>query len=446
MSRHRAVAVVWFVALLVAHPAAAQAPSGEQVSRAHTMLKQIRDDLLQYYYDSTFGGTDLDAKYRHVDSTLGQASTIGELLGNIAQFLFDLHDSHTTFWPPARAADVDYGWGWSTIGNAAYIDTVGKDSDAGRKGLAIGDRVVSIDGMTPTRDSRWLIDYLYNVLNPRPGMHLQLMHPDGRLYEVDVLAKVTPTDRVVDYSDMATRSRILNGYEDASHARRHWWREFGDTVLVWHFLSFGYEDIGIDEMMDRAAHHKALIIDLRNNGGGAEEAILRLLGHFVEHPQRVARLRRRSRTDSLIARPTGKTPFRGNLIILVNANSASASEVTARFLQLEGYATVVGDRSAGALMSSVYYPHEAGFVLGGKHVDYGVTISERDVIMNDDARLENVGVMPEWIVVPTGADIAAKRDPQMAKALAIAGIQIDPVQAAKIYEKDFARTQQATRP
>jgi len=439
MGRPCSLPLAVLVLLVAVRPAVAQAPSGEQISRAHQMLAQVRTDLKKYYFDSTFGGVDIDAKYRQVDSTLDHAGTIGELFGDIAQLVFDLHDSHTTFWPPARAADVDYGWGWSTIGNAGYIDTVEKGSDAERKGLAIGDRVVSIDGMTPTRDSRWLIDYLYNVLNPRPGMHLQLMHPDGRLDEVDVLAKVTPTDRVVDYSDMATRSRILNGYEDASHARRHWWREFGDTVLVWHFLSFGYEDIGIDEMMERAAGHKSLIIDLRNNGGGYEEGIRRLLGHFIDHPERVARLRRRNKTDSLVARPAGKTPYRGNIIILVNANSASASETTTRFLQLEGLATVVGDRSAGALMSSVYYPHEAGFVLGGKHVDYGVTISQQDVIMNDDARLENVGVMPEWIVVPTGADIAGKRDPQMTKALALAGIQVDPIQAAKIYGKDFTR-------
>jgi C-terminal processing protease CtpA/Prc len=290
--------------------------------------------------------------------------------------------------------------------------------------------------MTPTRDSRWVINYVYNALNPRAGMHVQILHPDERLDEVDVLAKVTPTERVLDLTDQSTWSRLINEYEDASHARRHFWREFGDTVLVWHFGSFIYDDQGIDEMMERAAGHKALVIDLRNNGGGSEEAILRLIGHFVDHPQRVARVRMRTKTDSLIARPRGKAPFRGNLIILVNANSASASEITTRFLQLEGYATVVGDRSMGAVMGSYFYGHDAGFQ---KYVTYTVQLTVQDLIMNDEGRLENTGVMPEWIVLPTGADIAAKRDPQMTKALALAGVQIDPVQAAKIYGKDFGK-------
>ena len=423
--------------LSAASPAVAQAPTSEQVSRAHQMLAQIRTDLRKYYYDSTFGGVNMEAKYRHVDSTLDQAGTIGELFGDVAQFLFDLHDSHTKFFPPARAADVEYGWRWSTFGNDGYITWVKKGSDAEAKGLKVGDRVVSIDGMTPTRDSRWVINYLYNVLNPRPGMHVQVMHPDDRLDDVDVLAKVTPTERVLDLTDQATWSRLINESEDASHAQRHWWREFGDTVLVWHFLSFQYEDAGIDEMMARAAGHKNLIIALRNNGGGSEEAITRLIGHFIDHPERVGRIRPRNKTDSLVAKRVGKTPYKGNLIILVNANSASASEITARFLQLEGIATIVGDHSAGAVMGSQFLYHDAGFQ---KYVTYAVQITMQDLIMNDDARLENTGVTPEWIVIPTGADIAAKRDPQMTKALALAGIQIDPAQAAKIYEKDFART------
>jgi C-terminal processing protease CtpA/Prc len=448
MGRPWSLPLVVLVAQLAPRPAVAQAPSSEQISRAHQMLAQVRNDLRNYYYDSTFGGVNIEAKFRHTDSTLDQAGTVGELFGEIAQYVFDLHDSHTNFYPPGRAAIVEYGWRWNAFGNNAYVTWVKKGSDAEAKGLAVGDRVISIDGMTPTRDSRWIIGYLYNVLNPRPGMHVQIMHPDERMDEVDVLAKVTPTDRVVDYGDMATISRLINQSEDAYYAKRHWWREFGDTVLVWHFTGFQRDDDeAIDLMMDRARQHKTLILDLRNNGGGAETTMLHLIGHFIDHPQRVGRVQMRNKVDSLVARPVGKTPFRGNLVILVNSNSASASEITTRFLQLEGYATVVGDRSAGAVMGSVYYPEEAGFVLGGKHVDWGVTVSVEDIIMGDGNRLENTGVTPEWIVVPTGADIAAKRDPQMTKALALAGIQVDPVQAAKIYSKDFGKAPAtATRP
>src|SRR5258708_30428902 len=108
----------------------------------------------------------LNAKYRHVDSTLDQASTIGELLGNIAQFLFDLHDSHTKFFPPGRAADVEYGWPWSTVGNDGHITSVNKGSDAEAKGHAGGGRLVSTAQKTPPRRSR-----------PSSHHHHQALHP-----------------------------------------------------------------------------------------------------------------------------------------------------------------------------------------------------------------------------------------------------------------------------
>ncbi len=425
------------VLLVAMRPAAAQAPSGEETRRAHTMLAQIRDDLKKYYYDSTFGGTDIDRRVREADAAIDQAATLNEQLAAIAQFVLDFHDSHTFFLPPDRAAEVDYGWAWTSVGENCFVDTVVKGSDAERQGLRLGDQVVTIDGIALNRKSSLVASYVYNALSPRRGMHIQLRHPDGAAYEVDVLAKVTPRPRVVDYGDQSTWSFLINRLEDESHARRHFWHEFGDTALVWHFGEFVYDDQGIDDMMQRAAGHKNLVIDLRNNGGGSEEAITRLLGHFIDHPQRVARLPRRNKTDSLVAKPRGKAPFHGNVFVLVNANSASASEVTARFLQLEGYATVVGDRSMGAVMSANIFAHDVGFQ---KFITFGLEVTVQDVVMNDGARLENTGVTPEWIVLPTGADLAARRDPQMTKALGLAGIQIDPAQAAKIYSKEFART------
>ncbi len=132
MGRHRVLTLVAAVVWLAARPTAAQAPTGEEIDRAHRMLAQVRDDLLKYYYDSTFGGVNLDARYRHVDSALDRAPSPGELFGHIAQFLFDLHDSHTEFLPPQRAANVDYGWAWTVLGDKGFVRWVRKDSTAWR--------------------------------------------------------------------------------------------------------------------------------------------------------------------------------------------------------------------------------------------------------------------------------------------------------------------------
>jgi C-terminal processing protease CtpA/Prc len=417
-------------------PAVAQVRASEEVARAHTMLQLIRDDLHKYYYDSTFGGTGFEARYRHVDSSLNTIATNYELFGAIAQFLMDLHDSHTRFLPPALADEIDYGWGWGVIGDRCYVRWVHAGSDAEQAGVAVGDEVLSIDGLALNRSSNELMGYIYNELAPKQGLHLQLRKPDGRVVTLNAMAKVTPHDRLVDMRSVVSRERYNARWRRADTVTVHTWREFGDTVLVWHLGEFVFDDHKIDDMMKRARLHKALILDLRDNPGGAVKTLERLLGHFVGHRERVALAHRRNQTDTVVAEPVGRTPFQGNLIVLVNAGSASAAEITARFLQLEGLSTTVGDRSAGAVMESRIFTH----VVGDRTVVvFAATVTVDDLTMDDGARLENVGVEPEFIIVPTAADLAAGRDPQMTKALALAGIQLDPVQAAKIYSKDFAR-------
>jgi len=408
----------------------AQAVAEQDRGRAHSMLEQVRKDLRRYYYDSTFGGIDLDARYRVADSALDQATTVQQVLGVVAQFVMDLKDSHTNFIPQARAAIVEYGWRWVIIGDSCYVRSVRKGSDAEKKGLTIGDRVIAIDGMLPNRRTIDLIGNLYYSLSPRPGMRVGVQGVDGTVRQVDILAKITPTQRVFDYNNFTDVGRIIDEIESSATARRHWWRSFGDSVLVWHFLGFQYLDEGIDEMMNMASRHKTLILDLRNNGGGAELTIQRLIGHFYDHEVRIGTIHERNKTSALVARPAGRKPFTGNLIILINRNSASASEITTRFFQLDGRATVVGDRSMGAVMGARYFPHETGF---SKFIEWGLQITGQDILMPDEGRLENVGVTPEFIILPTGADLANHRDPQMAKALQLAGIQMDPTEAAKIY-------------
>lgn len=411
----------------------AQRPNAEQVDRAHRILAQAREDLKKYYYDSTFGGQDLDARYRAVDASLDSQPTVQHLFGAIAQFFFDLGDSHTVFHPPSRAATVQYGFGWRVVGDKFFVAWVTNGSDAAKKGLAVGDEVVSVDGIPGIRRNRYLIPYLYYSLSPRPGMRLVVRKPDGTEQQLDVMAKVTPRQRVIDLTSQQVISVLIEEDQQALAQRRHRWTSLGDTALVWTFPSFAVtDDVAISEMMARARRHRALILDLRGNGGGAVVTMLHLLGHFFDRETRIATLRFRDSTEYEVAQPVGPAPFTGTCIVLIDAGSASASEATARTLQLEGKATVVGDRSAGALMTSITFRHSLGH---DKRLTYAFQITVQDVILNDGMRREVIGVEPEFYVLPTGADLAAGRDPQMAKALALVGITRTPEAAAKLYDR-----------
>ncbi|HEU5239666.1 MAG TPA: S41 family peptidase, partial [Pyrinomonadaceae bacterium] len=130
------------------------------------------------------------------------------------------------------------------------------------------------------------------------------------------------------------------------------------------------------------------------------------------------------------------TPFSGQLIILVDGNSASASELFARVMQLEKRGTVLGDDTAGAVMTSRSYDHEIGV---GRVLYFGTSVTISDVIMTDGKSLERVGVKPDELVIPIGADFAASRDPVLARAAEIAGVKLTPEKAGSLFPVEWKR-------
>ena len=66
-------------------------------------------------------------------------------------------------------------------------------------------------------------------------------------------------------------------------------------------------------------------------------------------------------------------------------------------------------------------------------VEYGMQVTVSDLLMSDGNSLEHHGVIPNIAVLPTGSDLLEERDPALAFALELAGIQIDPKEAAEIF-------------
>ena len=116
--------------------------------------------------------------------------------------------------------------------------------------------------------------------------------------------------------------------------------------------------------------------------------------------------------------------------MLVDSNSGSASEVLARVVQLEKRGTVLGDRTSGKVMRSRIHPHQIGL---DTVVYYAVSVTDADLIMADGKSLENVGVTPDEIVLPTGDDLRAQKDPVLSRAVELAGAKLDPAEAGKLF-------------
>jgi carboxyl-terminal processing protease len=198
---------------------------------------------------------------------------------------------------------------------------------------------------------------------------------------------------------------------------------------------FDLEAREVDDIMGKANKRKALILDLRGNPGGAEDTLKNLLGRFVDGDVKIGDAKRRNETKAIVAKARGNT-FKGKLIVLIDSESGSSAEIFARIVQLEKLGQVIGDRSAGAVMRAIHYPFHSG---ADTVVFYGASITDADLIMTDGKSLERNGVTPDVVLLPTAADLAAKRDPVLSRAAALAGVKLDPEKAGSLFPLEWRK-------
>ena len=102
---------------------------------------------------------------------------------------------------------------------------------------------------------------------------------------------------------------------------------------------------GLRELKDHGMN--SLILDLRGNSGGIMEAAINIADQFLKEGQLIVYTKGRASPRSE-ARATGKGEFEtGDLVVLIDEWSASASEILAGALQDNDRGTIIGRRSFG---------------------------------------------------------------------------------------------------
>ncbi len=400
--------------------------------RGLSILKNVKSELLQRYWDKTFGGRDLEVMFEGAAARVRAATSEAHVSGILTQLLLELDDSHTAFYPPPAPFDVDYGFEMGLVGERVFVTEVDADSHAATLGLRRGTELLSVEGVPPGRATLWRIDYALSV-RPRRELRLRVQTPGGAPEDRLVKARVGESRRVRDINDWIEEQWAEN--EPAAPVAV---ALLGDKVAAIRLETFGAEARDFDDALERVRGREALILDLRGNGGGALDLLRRVVGAFFDRDVKLGELHERKKSGPLLSkRRRSKDVFGGRLIVLIDANSASAAEMTARVMQLEKRATVLGDRSSGAVMVSRTWIHTDGPEFN--FIVYGLSITEADVVMTDGGRLERVGVTPDEVVLPTPEDMAVKRDPVLARAAALLGVTLDAEAAAKVYDADQAK-------
>jgi carboxyl-terminal processing protease len=409
--------------------------SGQDRGRAQDMLKVVAGDVRKHYYDPKYHGLDWEAKVAETKEKINQAAGWNVAMSNIAGALDALNDSHTFFLPPSHVGRTSYGFQYQIIGDRSFIIRVRPGSDAEGKGVKPGDELLGLNNFGVNRNTLWRLQYAFNILRPQPNMTLILQDPAGNQRKVDAAAKIRARKKVLDVSG-GNDSDFWDWVREAqgeAHLQRARYLELSDALMILKLPEFDFSVDAIESMLAKAKKHQFLIVDLRGNLGGSVETLRALVGGMFDKEVKIADQVSRKETKPMVSKSMGNK-FAGKLVVLVDSDSASASELFARVMQLEKRGTVIGDRTAGAVMEAKDYSEQMG---SDTILLYGVSITESDLIMKDGKSLEHVGVMPDEIALPSAQDLAAGRDPVLAHAAELAGVKMSAEEAGKMFPYEW---------
>ncbi len=197
-----------------------------------------------------------------------------------------------------------------------------------RAGIKSGDRILFADN-TKLFGRKLPNDTLFSKLKGEEGSKVRLTifrKSENKKFDIDVQRDVVPIKSV----DAAVMAGKHTGY-----------------IKVNRFAETTYDEFHRALINLKAQGATELIVDLRDNGGGYLEKAVQIADEFLKDGELIVKTKnKKNREDKTYA--TKKGDFEnGKLYILINENSASASEILAGAIQDNDRGTIVGRRSFG---------------------------------------------------------------------------------------------------
>ena len=127
-------------------------------------------------------------------------------------------------------------------------------------------------------------------------------------------------------------------------------KRFGIIYLPKFYIKFenkenrdAFKDVAIEIERLKAQNIDGLVMDLRDNGGGSLETVVKMVGLFIpEGP--VVQVKAPGREPEILPDPDKKVQYDGPLVVMINNFSASASEIFAAAIQDYKRGIVVGSK------------------------------------------------------------------------------------------------------
>jgi carboxyl-terminal processing protease len=353
-----------------------QLPSGARDRLVDEDRTAISTQVLAILKDSYYKPLPADVVKRVENKSVN--ALVAELGDPYTEYLDP--DQYSRFKDDRAGKYVGVGIEWHPKGDQALIIRVFPEGPAATAGIRAADRVVAVDGKKVARADGFAA---MQTVKGTEGTNVTLRVARTGVAQRDYVMTRAEIRRPVIESRIETSGARRVGYVRLDQFTDGSAKAFSAAVrrLV---------DDGVD----------GLVFDLRGDGGGLVDEAIGVASVFLPKDATIATTRGRGGpTDTLEARGGAIEP-KVPLVVLVDQNSASASEIVAGALHDEGRAKVVGTRTFGkALIQSTRqlanggalkftvasYLTPDGFDLGAKGLPPDVQAVDNPTTSKDEA-------------------------------------------------------------
>ena len=350
------------------------------------------------FYDANFHGRDwatIKKRYEPMLSSIGHRNEMAIVLN---EMIGELECSHSEVSPAPgnpvsqTSAHPGFKFDYSYVGPGIRIREVPKRSPGSyaKTKLVVGEIVTAINGKSVNLD-----EYLWrDVLNEQVGRDLILTVKglDGKTREVKYRALSQ-----AEWSAILYRNRIES-------RRKYVEQKSGGLVTYVHIAGMGGDNFDLfnQEVWEYSQGRKAVIIDVRNNGGG------NISDRLIDILERIPHSYYQNRDEPAALAPSQSWNL--PTVVMCAETSFSNAEMFPYAMKARRLATLVGRPTPGYVI----------WTYGLRLVDgTGARMPTSGVYRLDGSPLEDNGQQPDYDVEISPEDYFAGKDPQLDKSIEV---------------------------
>lgn len=374
---------------------------------------------------------DWDATYVEFLPRVRKAESTVAYYAELQAFAARLHDGHSNVYPPAQANDLAYARpGLITRlfeGRVLVKDVF--DPALARAGIVRGWEIASIDGEPVAHYAERTLMPVLSASTPQDRA--------SRAYERFLLRGPATQALKLGFIDAQGQAHELSvsrlpgkEYQAIAPSQKSFdWQMLPGDIAWVQLRSFEDDSaaVAFEAAFADIAKARALILDVRENGGGNSGVGHRILATLAKQPFPTSKWRTRDYRPAFRAwgeaegsylgesssiAPNASLHFAGPVLLLTSPRTYSAAEDFALSFELMKRGRIVGQASGGSTGQPLTFSLPGG---GGARI-----CAKRDSFP-DGREFVGVGIQPQVVVEPRVADFRAGRDTVLDAAVALLG-------------------------